>query len=284
MRAIYLALIGVSLVAGTSNLRAAQIAFDSAGDSAYNSFNNLVTPYPDGGYGWGGPWQGALRLGSSSSNGFGDPQSTGDINSPRTPLGRAWELSYVPDPDWRATNTISRPFSGSLAPGQTFSLDLDTGDVAPINPSSQQIQGFVLGQSTSIFQSFLETGIKFAADPMDGYSDYVVANDVGKFDTGIPLTDRGIHVAVKVVDASTVQVSATSLAPGGGSTSLVLPYSVPLATVTIINDEIGPDPDNPNLFFNNVAITPEPASAIFLVISVAVAALGRGRQTRYRRS
>jgi hypothetical protein len=113
---------------------ASQIAFDYAGDSMYSGYGSTPLPYMlNGGYGWGGGWQGAgphgaaaLFLESSSINGSGDPQGTGDINSPRTPGGRAWGMRPVTQGGY-TPNAIARPFNGALAPGQTFAIDFDVG-------------------------------------------------------------------------------------------------------------------------------------------------------------
>ena len=48
--------------------------------------------------------------------GFGGPDGTGDINSPRVVGGRAWGL---------AEGGATRAFSGPLSLGQTFSIDYD---------------------------------------------------------------------------------------------------------------------------------------------------------------
>src|SRR4051812_35653738 len=79
-------LIAFAFLVEAKNVFASAIAFDSAGDSAYNAGSYLLI---NGGYGWGGPWGGTYLNGrqnlvSSSTNGDGDPSGTGDINSPRS--------------------------------------------------------------------------------------------------------------------------------------------------------------------------------------------------------
>jgi len=271
MRAIYVALLGVCLGMGASNLKAAQIAFDSAGDSAYNTFP--TNSYPNGGYGWGGPWQGyGLLIGSSSLNGFGDPQGTGDINSPRTPAGRAWRVPATLTPDFYSF--VWRQFSSPLLPGQTFAIDLDTG----ANHGPNLPQGFDIAQGVTDFES-RTTGFRFAADPQD-YADYAVGTAQAGYVTSVPLTDQGVHVEVTQLAGSQIGVSITSLAPGGASQSLVLPVNVPLTTLTVSNPASGAgfDGENSDLYMNNISITPEPTSVVMLPLVFAGAALTRRRR------
>ncbi|HEX5244816.1 MAG TPA: hypothetical protein VFW23_16280, partial [Tepidisphaeraceae bacterium] len=96
MRAVYIAFLAVWVGASASNLKASPIVFDTAGDSAYNNFNPNSTTYPNGGYGWGGPWQsdGALFVNEPGLTGPGHPADTTPINSPMTSDGRSWGLSY----------------------------------------------------------------------------------------------------------------------------------------------------------------------------------------------
>ena len=66
MRAIYPALLAMWVGMSASNLDASPIAFDTAGDSAYNNFNPNTSTYPNGGYGWGGLGRAMARCLSTS--------------------------------------------------------------------------------------------------------------------------------------------------------------------------------------------------------------------------
>lgn len=280
MRAIYVALLGALFAISAPDLNAAQIAFDTAGDSAYNNFNNVNYPYPNGGYGWGGPWQAqadALNLSSSSLNGFGDPLSTGDINSPRTPAGRAWQIRAVPESDLNSFNvfsTVWRPFNGALLPGQTFAIDLDTGAVAPTGGFAQ---GFSLAQGEDSLMS-RGTGFRFEAAP-DYSPDYLIATPTASLVTDIPLTDQGVHIEVTQLDGAQINVSVISLPSGGASQSVVLPDSVPITAVTVDNFEPATLVNGfDDLYFNNIAITPEPASVVMFSLAAAGIILRRQRR------
>ncbi len=215
-----------------------QIAYDSAGDSVYNGygqFNPLPYQQLNGGYGWGGAWQPAgfgngMFVRSSSLNGSGDPQGTGDINSPRTPSGRAWGI-LAPAQIQTGRHDVARPFSGALAPGQTFMIDFDPGG---ISRSTIGVYNMALGPPGGF------GGIAVNVRPSDS-PDFRVGNYDGNFlttafDTGVPLTDRGVHIAFTLLSATEGRFDLTSFAPGSPSGSVVIPYTVPLTAVTLQND------------------------------------------------
>src|SRR6185437_2824125 len=84
------ALIGIA----SNAVQASQIAYDTAGDSAYN---NGWTQGSDGGFGWGDGW--TLATPSPDNTFLG----SSNVNSPRAPGGRAWGLRG---------SKASRAFSG----------------------------------------------------------------------------------------------------------------------------------------------------------------------------
>src|SRR5690349_19978207 len=89
-----LGLVGFFLT-GTSD--GAQLAAASAADPGYDAGWGNGTP-SNGGVGWGGPWSfvdGVVYAftGSSATNGVGDPDGDGDINTPAAPPlvpGECW--------------------------------------------------------------------------------------------------------------------------------------------------------------------------------------------------
>jgi len=100
-------------------------AFDTAGDSAYN---NGWTAGSNGGYGWNGGWD-FKNMGTAAATLGSDPADGGIVNSPASPLGRAWEISG-------GTGGLAiRHTIGALQPGQVLSVDIDS-------PSGQMLFAF----------------------------------------------------------------------------------------------------------------------------------------------
>lgn len=273
MRAIYVALLGALFATATSDLKASQIAFDTAGDSAYNNMPASPAVYPNGGYGWGGPWQSSgLFINTPGLTGPGGPQDTTLINSPATPGGRAWGLPFVLyNGAWAA-----RPFAEALTLGQTFSMDVETRDTStPYGPIGQDI---VINGTTP----FNANGITVEAYS-GAYPDYRVYVQQSQaqyalYATGVPLTDEAIHIDVSLVGNSLVRLSITSLSSDALSSSLTFADAVPMSEVALNEGGGSYYLPSAELFFNNMAITPEPASLFALSLGIAAMMLKRRRR------
>jgi len=261
MRRLCIMLVAAIAYASAAAATASQIAFDSAGDSVYNiPPGNLVLPGTNGGYGWADGWQQypssfvsyTLTIGSSSTNGIGDPNETGDINSPRSPLGRAWDIRARTN--GYPFNGVSRWFSGALQPGQTFQMDFDNGVL----------------DAGSGFKVVVDLGgIELSAGQYNRM-DYMLTapGSAQPIDTGITVTDQGIHIELSLLDQSTADFSITPLASPASMVTLTVGYS-PISNVSIglaSGDTVGPASD---VYINNIAITPEPSSALPLLIVIA---------------
>jgi len=98
---------GVVVLSTARPCAAASTAFDSAANPTYNTQPDGTTGWvtgSNGGHGFG-PWQafnvpsgfpfGGL-VASSTTNGTGDLDNDGDINTPRNASGRAWGLAAAP--------------------------------------------------------------------------------------------------------------------------------------------------------------------------------------------
>lgn len=268
MRAIYAALLGVVLA---SDLKASQIAFDTAGDSEYNNMPANPAVYPNGGYGWGGPWQSnGLFINTPGFTGLGGPEDTTLINSPATPGGRAWGLPFY----FQGPAFAIRPFAGALTAGQTFSIDLEMwGTVTPYGSTRADVT--------------LNDGVP-AADgiTIEAYNganpDYRVYVQHGQqyafYPTGVPLTDNAVHIEVGLLDSSTARVSISSLSGDGLSAAVTFNDVVPITQVKL--DSGGGPEYTPadQTFFNNIAITPEPLGVLGFSLGVAFMALRRCRR------
>ena len=270
MRIICAALIAMWVGVSASNLNASPIAFDTAGDSAYNNFNPNSSTYPNGGYGWGGPWQsdGALFVNQPGLTGPGHPADTTPINSPTTQGGRAWGISYFGD----QLAYAQRPLAGTLLTGQTFSIDLDMRTVSIPQYGEDD------GQSVKVGSSGFAYGVTLEAPPSGRYYFNVLGPNtpLATYTTEIPASDQFVHLDAAVIDDSDVRVTLTSLGGDGATASLVLPDNVPINNLTLTNEGVGYLPDA-ELYFNNIQVTPEPAGALFLTAGASTL-LGRRRR------
>ena len=271
MRAICVALLAVWVGMGASNLKASPIAFDTAGDSAYNNFNPNTSTYPNGGYGWGGPWQsdGALFVNEPGLTGPGHPADTTPINSPNTSDGRAWGLSYFLG---EQLASAQRPLAGALLPGQTFSVDVDMRTVFIQQYGEFDTQSVTLGSGP------LQYGLTLYSFGSGNYRVDVSAPSVTytQYATNVPVSDQFVHLDVAVVDSSSVRVTLQSLGTDGATASLLVPDDDPITYLTLTNQGFGYLPDA-ELYFNNIQITPEPTGVFFPAAAAAATVLGRRR-------
>jgi hypothetical protein len=257
-----------------SNLNASPIAFDTAGDSSYNSFNPNSTTYPNGGYGWGGPWQsdGSLFVNQPGLTGPGHPADTTPINSPMTSAGRAWGISYSFNEQFSA---VERPLAGALLPGQAFSVDLDMRTTSIPQYGEGDDQSVVLGSeeiASGVSLNSYGGGVYGV-----GVQVFGAAPTYTVFATEVPVSDQYIHLDVTVIDDSSVRVTLTSLGSDGAMDSLVVPDDVPITHLKLTNGGVGYLPDN-ELYFNDIQITPEPVGVIFPAAALAATLLGRRRR------
>ena len=273
MRAIYAALLAMWVGISALTLNASPIAFDTAGDSAYNNFDPNSTTYPNGGYGWGGPWQsdGAFFVNEPGLTGPGHPADTTPINSPEAPDGRAWGISYFLG---EQLASASRPLAGALLPGQTFSMDLD------MRTAFIQQYGEGDTQSVTLGSGPLQYGLTLYSFGSGNYRVDVSAPGLTytQYATSLPVSDQFVHVGVAVVDNSSLRITLDSLGTDGATATLVVPDDDPITYLTLTNQGFGYLPDA-EMYFNNIQITPEPTGLILSAGALAAALLRRRRRT-----
>jgi hypothetical protein len=230
-------------------------AFDSAADPAYNSG---WAEGSNGGFGWGGGWQlrvngiGSHFIGSSVTNGSGDPQGDGDINTPHSPSGRAWGLR-AGFPDSAGGDSVAiRPFAGALEVGQVVRTDLDNGTVAPGG-----VVQFALLSSDGLTQ------FRLADEP--GTADYLLEDGPGGNTvrhTGVLVSDQGLHIETKLTGPTSYSISLTPLVPGAQTTALtgdlIFP-GVPTDRLGFISHQGGDDPAHA-VYLNSIEVVPEPVT------------------------
>jgi hypothetical protein len=180
------------LVCSTSALAAAT-AVDNADDAAYGG--DWIDG-DNGGFGFG-PWillsqdenpaTGDFFIGNSTENGSAPP--SGGINTTGVAFGL---FAHSGD-----AIQASREFTGGpLSVGQSFILDMDNGDV-----QTGSYVGFGLNSAFDNRFSFGYEG---------GDTNYTLYDDNGILDTGVPVTDDGLTVAVTLTGTNTYRMTITA--------------------------------------------------------------------------
>ena len=261
----------VILLFGSGLARASSLAFDSAADPAYNGGWGNGS---NGGYGWGSGWQffgpGGFIIGTSTTNGVGDPGWDGDIDTD----GRSWgELTSV-DPHSDSVADATRAFSGALSIGQSFTINMDNGieyGGSPLAASSSVRLGNQFG-----------TAFTLAVQINTNFSTYYVIGDAtGSHVLPLALTDQGLHIVFALTSSKNYEFSVSGAgtdAPSG------LPYvfsgilddslGTNITSVSLVSENSGTNPANWN-FFNDMAIVPEPSALLLVGLALPLALLLR---------
>jgi hypothetical protein len=166
--------------------------------------------------GWGaGGWQlattgtngtGGLFIGSSTSNGGGDPDSTGDIDTSH----QAWGL-YA---NSGALSQAIRPFNGLMAVGQTFEIAMDNGY---LNSAAQNGGSIGAGSVGFGLQDAGGTN-RFEFYFTGGDSQYRIHDATSTSNaTGISFTDQGLDLAFTLTGTNTYSVTVTAADSDGPS-------------------------------------------------------------------
>jgi len=253
-------------------VRAAGFAFDNAAQPAYDDGWQTGD---NGGTGWGGGWtfetgatgQGGSFVWTSTQNGFGsDPGNDGDIDTG----GRAWGLW------WSGGQTLQsafiaaeRPFDGALSVGQTFRIDLDNGLVAYHYRDANGWVGF------SLIHADGSAGFSFS---FWGGNQYYGVNDfIPPGNTTVPFTDQGLRLEFTLTSAESFSLTIDGIGNDG-------PAGLPVTcTGSIFGELVGVRVFHHNAgfgsaadsFTNNIAIIPEPSTAVLVVLALAAFPLAR---------
>jgi hypothetical protein len=239
----------------------ASLAFDSAGDAAYDTgwLNN------NGGFGWGGDWQYGTSYGgtfawnvaSATLNG-----NNGDINAPTGPNGRAWALTTGVRPGVVDLSSATRPLDGTLSVGQVIECDYD--NAVPIGDNGFTDSGF--GAQIVELQSAapLNISVPFEFGASDNSPDYEIwveqSNGIlSPSDTGIPISTDGYHLAFTLTSLSTYSFAVTPLISGGMTSTFTgsIDPDFPINQINFTDSGSGTDLSTA-MYFNNIAVVPEP--------------------------
>lgn len=189
----------VALLATSAH--ASALALDAADDAAYVGG---WTEGSNGGSGWLQGWTFQTSnaqpgdadhfIGSSTLNGNGDGNGDGDIDTG----GKAFGLSV------RNTAYLDafRDLAGTVAVGDAISFDMD----AELQ-GGNAFAGLNLSAGGNTRLEFRMNG---------GSANYYVIDASGLSDTGVPVSDEGVHVALVVTGADAYELRIT---PRGGSTT-----------------------------------------------------------------
>lgn len=197
------------------------------------------------------------QLGSSATNGPGDPNGDGDINTAGVAFGLSADSSTV---------DARRKFSNIMTPGMTFVIDMDNGTVAPFstlhwaigfwgpaygNPENGYAQfAFLAGAGTANYFYF------------DGTGNGSVAHD-----TGIPVTSNGLHMEWTLTTPTTYHMEIQSLAGATLGSFDGLVDRPELQTNYFYLRKAGGALTPASIdYYNNISIVPEPAASSLLIL------------------
>ncbi|WP_367391734.1 hypothetical protein [Lewinella sp. LCG006] len=184
---------------------------------------------------FGNPANGGHFIFTSTQNGDGDTNGDGDIDTGGSALG-----FYANSGD---VSEATRPFTAPLLPGELLSFSFDNGWVDG---------GAVgVGLQNANTQNLVE--FLFIA----GDATYSIVDANGLQSTGIPFTDEGMNISILLVDATTYQLTITTL--GDGNTyHFAGPLSAPIfgqvpAQVRFFNADAGGEAQR-NAYVNSLEI------------------------------
>jgi len=224
---------------------------------------DVFTANADGGFaGWsllsgGGDPDVSYFLEDSASNGDGDGNLDGDINSGS---GNAWGLSArdnTPLPG--STILLGYDISGGLTVGQTLSIDMDTGFI----DAGERFVGIELDADG--FDRF-----QFRFQGGDTFYEYGTISG-GYVSSGIAFTDEGLRISLTLTGLNTYDMTVTRYSDGSQfnflNESLGGPADTAINRVEIFNREAGTGLSN-NSYFNNLSVVPEPASVLLMMMGL----------------
>jgi hypothetical protein len=187
-------------------------------------------------------------VGDSGSNGFGDFNGNGDINTTGTlSQGQAWGL-------YANTGNLSdaiRPFNAPLKVGDTLSFSFDNGFVD--NGGTVGI-GLRNSSNENVFEIYFSGGDSF----------YKYTDAAGPTDSTLQFTSDGFDVVFTLTGATEYSVTTTIL--GGASDTKTGTLSAPaggqvIDRIRFFNFNAG-NGSAADYFFNKITITGDEATAV----------------------
>ncbi|PWU09015.1 MAG: hypothetical protein C5B50_28095 [Verrucomicrobia bacterium] len=218
------------------------LASDNASDPAYNAgWASAVA-----GFGLG-PWtlnttsgSGGFFVYDSSTNGSG---SSGNIN---TAGNKSWGMFA----NSGKLSEALRSFNMPLAVGQTFKVDMDNGYINNASQNGGSKGPGIVGVSLRNGNSD-----RFVFYFQGGDTQYRINDSSSGRATGIPFTDGGLHIELKLLGPDTYTVTIT---PNGGATTTLtgtLSNSGSIGVVRLFNSSAGFGSAH-DAYFNSLLVAP----------------------------
>lgn len=233
---------------------AAPLAADDASDTAYDDGWGTGD---NGGSGFGA-WS-LSNTGGNSGHFVGASGNNAGGSGNIDTGGRAWG-AYANSGE---TADGTRPFSGPLSVGQTFSIAMDNGWIGG------GTVGFGLQNSSS--QNRLEYYF------VGGSPNYTIQDNSGSVDSGLGFTGDGMTVAVTLTGANSYLLTID----GGTAITGTLANSGGIDRVRVFNFDAGSGGNN-DAFFNSISIVPEPSSLVLVLLGLFCLSAAAAERRRIR--
>jgi hypothetical protein len=281
----------LALAAGES--LAATLAADDA--SNYTSW----TTGSNGGVGFG-PWD-LQTVGNNNTSAFSGhflASGPGDLNFIGTGAGpTAWGLyandtsdNLTANDSLESAGAIRSLTGGALDVGQAFVVRMEHGNIDPVGtfqPANYATAGhlgwvgIILNPSPSwggnAITGFGQPNGPVAFGFTGGQSTYSVWDNASpsgrQFASGVPFTRDGLEVRFEATSSSTTTLTVTDL---GTSATYSEVLSMGITNVTTFG-LFNRNSEEADVFFNSVAVVPEPTSALLALATLGIASVARRR-------
>jgi PEP-CTERM motif len=249
------ALLACAVLIGTiGHTNAATVAFDDASSSAYNSGWNTGT---NGGFGFsawtiqtaGNAGTFMATLGAANSNQMHEIETSGE----------AWG-TYANGAGFQGMAAFRSFTGGSLSVGQVFDFAVENGSIQNGGTMGVTLRNGSASSSIADYNAAARFELLFTG----GTSNYTLIDGAGSFDTAIPFSNAGldVHFALTGIDSYNVEIYShgTNTTYNFNGRTLGGTAGTGLDSFAFYNR----DTENADVFFNSVAVTPEPSRMMLL--------------------
>ena len=277
----------VAVLAASSSVFAANLASDNASDSAYSSG---WANGSNGGTGFGA-WELQTSLQPDGAAGF-FTAGTGntDLNNIDT-SDKAWGM-YANEAgsggnDVQIAGAVRPLTGGSLAVGQSIVVSMEHGGIqsGSLTANNPPRTGGWVGFTFNPFGGLLPDPISpltaingiFGFGFQGGASEYLIYDVTapsGRSSGGIPFTDGGLVATFTLTSSTTYSLQVVTLGVGGQTYNLSGDITGSIDTIGLFNRNA----EQNDVFFNSLAVVPEPGTLALGALALGVVALRRLRR------